>query len=183
MKRLAVIFALYVAAIFCGCSSEYSNVRQLLKEFERTEIILPGDMLLISNGNISLYNGSLSAAGTFFIYYQSVDCSDCLASKLGSLIPLYALASERGLDVKCVIAPVEGAVQGMIEKLTKLNSPYELYLDTSDSFSRLNTALPPDSRFHTFCTDTSGRPFFVGNPCSDAKSYKLFIKSLKSRSL
>ena len=174
------LLLLFTTLMLSSCSSEYAKVRKELKLFERSAIELPSDMLIISEGKVQPYQGSTLTDNTFFIYYPSVDCSDCLASKLSALFPLYSLMKESGFKMKCIISPADGSSDELVSKLTSIISPYDLYLDVSDSFSYLNRSLPPDSRFHFFCTDSSGKPFFVGNPCSDVKSYKLFVKLIKS---
>lgn len=173
------VVLLSMTLMLSSCSSEYAKVRKELKLFERSAIELPSDMLIISEGKVQPYQGSTLTDNTFFIYYPSVDCSDCLASKLSALVPLYSLMKESGFKMKCIISPADGSSDELVSKLSSINSPYDLYVDVSDSFSNLNQSLPTDSRFHLFCTDSSGKPFFVGNPCSDAKSYKLFVKLVK----
>lgn len=173
------VVLLFMTLILSSCSSEYTKVRKELKLFERSAIELPSDMLIISEGKAQPYRGSTLTSNTFFIYYPSVDCSECLASKLSAVVPLYSLMKESGFKMKCIISPADGSSDELVSKLTSIISPYDLYVDVSDSFTYLNRYLPSDTRFHFFCTDSSGKPFFVGNPCSDVKSYKLFVKLIK----
>ena len=181
--RSCFIILLLSLAFSTACSSDYLRIRKELTKFENNEIILPQDMILIVGDRVEPYQGSLSSAKTFFIYYPSVDCSDCLASKLASLVPLRSLAAEKGFEVKCVISPVEGVRSELINKLSGINLPDSLFIDQSDSFLTLNQDMPLDPRFHIFSTDSSGKLFFVGNPCSDVRLFKLFIKTLKHKLL
>lgn len=181
MKKFSAILSLILSmVVLSGCTSEYSKIRRELIEFEKTEVEIPSDMLVVSGGKVHPFHGAKTLAKTFVVYYPSVDCSDCMASELSNLIPIYSLMQERGIFFKCIMSPADGLIDDLLLKLSDIKYPYDIYLDTSNAFSSLNHSLPSDPRFHLFCTDSRGKPFFVGNPCLNQKSYNLFIKTLKN---
>ena len=168
----------FFSMAFSACDSDYLNVRKQLSTFESSAIVLPTEMLLIAKGRVTTVSDQ-NIAKTFFIYFESVDCSDCLSGQLASFSRIITLAQENGLQVKCIISPRLDEAGELIKKLTELHNYLDLYVDVSSSFHELNPNLPYDKRFYLFCTDKDGKPFFVGNPCIDKHNYKLFIKSLK----
>lgn len=170
------------SVVFSSCDSEYLIVRKQLSIFENSVIVLPPELLLISKGRVTTISNQKTTK-TFFIYFESVDCSDCLANKIASLQKIYTISEENSIDVKCIISPNPDGEGDIIKRLIEMQLPFDLYVDASYSFHEINPSLPYDQRFYMFCTDNEGKPFFVGNPSLNKKYYDLFIKTTKKHLL
>ncbi len=180
MKLDMLLFALLICSVLItnACDSDYHSVRKQLSVFESSVVVLPPDLLLISNGDI-INTSDQNTANIFFIYHESVDCSDCFSRMIASLNRIITISYENNLEVKCVISPKPGDEAELIRKLNVIKLPFDFYIDYTCSFHALNPNLPNDQRFYMFCTDNESKPVYVGDPSTNKHNYNLFLRSLK----
>ncbi|MBR6414669.1 MAG: hypothetical protein IKS22_01005 [Bacteroidales bacterium] len=150
-----------------------------IKHFKQTTIVFPENTLMIRNGAANTCASMFNKRTTFVIYYEDDDCQECDIAHLSDLMPLYSLADEQNIDIRCLFSPKENEVRDVIEHLKSSGFGYDVFVDIEHSFKQSNPEFPADKRFHMFCVNDQSRPIFVGNPCTNRNAYNVFLKSMK----
>ena len=65
-------------------------------------------------------------------------------------------------------------------QLSIANHPEHIYIDSFNTFSKINQHIPTDQRFHSFLVDSNGKPIFVGNPLSNMRLAEIFHDIIQS---
>lgn len=179
IKFLSKLFLIVLIPILMchGCASRES--RNTIKAMCKSELKLPSDMLEIIEGKVRPYQDDNIDKGLMVIYYDKAECGSCRISKLNMLDTLYRLSETSGkFNMLVVFSPKDEELEEILSLLTAKQYPYPVVLDISGEFSRLNSFVPEDSRFHSFLTDTNRKPIFIGNPLYSTELWNIFIKKI-----
>lgn len=181
MSTKAFKYCLIVLALLSviGCKPEVRQMAKAIKLFKQTTIVFPENTLIIRNGAANTCTSMFNKRTTFVIYYEENDCQECDIAHLSDLAPLYSLADEQNIDICCLFSPKEDEVRDVIELLKSSGFGYDVFVDIEHSFKQSNPELPADKRFHIFCVNHESKPVFIGNPYTNKKAYKTFLKSIK----
>ena len=174
-------FLIILSVIFTtSCKTEKSELRLLLEEFEKKQIVLPRDMIMIKEGKICPYlNRDNKDLNTMVFYIGEEECSDCRISHLWDYSELFELSQETGsFEIMIIFSPLEEDISYVQDRILSTYFPYPVYLDIHSLFSDLNK-LPDDIRFHTFLLDSDGYPILIGNPLDNKRIRTLFNHILK----
>ena len=172
------LFIILTFFIVCqGCASK--ETRRTVKAMLKSELILPTNMLEITNGIVKTYHDNDINKALMVIYYDKAECGSCRISKLNMLDTLYNLSETSDkFNMLVVFSPNEEEFNEILSLLKDKQYPYPVTLDISGDFLRLNSFIPEDSRFHCFLTNSNRKPVFVGNPLYSTELWNLFIKTL-----
>ena len=163
-----------------SCKTEKGELRLLLEEFEKTQIVLPSDMIMIKEGKICPYlKRDHKDMNTMVFYIGEGECSDCRISHLWDYSELFELSQETGtFEIMIIFSPIEEDISYVQDRILSTQFSYPVYLDIHSLFSELNK-LPDDIRFHTFLLDSDGYPILIGNPLNNKRIRTLFNHIIK----
>jgi hypothetical protein len=67
----------------------------------------------------------------------------------------------------------------MTRYLSDRELEYPIYIDLDYRFLSLNPSIPTDPRLHSMLIDSTGRPFFVGDPSKSGQMMEAFSLALE----
>lgn len=115
------------------------------------------------------------------IFVDSTQCSTCRIGHLSEYIALQKESIQTGCFMLTVIlSPPVNDYKNIVHLLETYKFPFPVYVDKNHSFRKENGFIPDDSRFHTFLTDQSHRPVFVGDPTRSDRLRHLFEQALQN---
>lgn len=165
--------------LFPGCDSEKTKIRRVLEDFEKTQIVIPEDMMMIQDGEVRPYHVPDSLP-IFIVYAAPKECSACKVAHLGDYEELFELGREfPNFHVMVILSPSADKVDEVRDRLSEVQFRHSVYLDCYSDFASGN-AIPDDPRFHCFLLDRERFPVFVGNPIAGKDLRNLFEKYLFS---
>ncbi len=160
-------------------SCQTRNLAKELEAFSKVSISFPEDMLKIENGQKSPA-GEIASIPTLVLYHDSLSCSNCVIAHLYEKSKLYDYAdSLRRFQIITIFSPKESEIKKVIKDVELKGFSWPVYVDRSCSFIERNKHIPKDKRFHSFFTDETGKPIFVGDPTANGNLWELFEKAIE----
>lgn len=139
MKRVVFILVLSCFSVLSLSSCVESRIRKELKEFSRTTVVIPENLVKVDGMNITEYGNSAFGKAVMVVYYDSTECTECRLSHLYELNPLYELSDKYdGFEVVTIFSPVITEYDALMENLVKLRFAHPLYVDMSGDFMKNN---------------------------------------------
>lgn len=178
MKYIISLYSLIsICLIMASCTERY-RLKVMMKDFMKTEIVIPDDLECIYHREINTINLDSIKESVFIIYYDSLDCSSCRIGRLTDNYPLYEMADSIGFSLMTIFSPPIDELDEVRLHLMLSSHSIPIYLDTNGTFRRLNHTIPTDLRFHKFFVAPDSHPAFVGDPLASHKLSELFEKVL-----
>ena len=175
------MFILTAILLFVSCQSDKNTVRKTLSDFEKEQIEIPSDMLMIKQGSPAPYR-ILDSLPLLILYVSPEECSQCRIDHLIETYEMFQISEDSDeFQFLIILSPEPDVVEDVKDKLMAMNFNYPVYLDLYGDFSRQNR-IPTDLRFHCFLTDLERHPVIVGNPISDEKIKTLMFRYLSENS-
>lgn len=171
----------FLCICFIAYSCENRRVSNVLRSFQKSVVVIPEDLQSVDNRDVVLCGEQEECSPVLIIYYDSLSCSTCQIGHLTDLLELYELSDSLGtFKVMTIFSPKQEEYDDVIKNLMLKGFEYPVYVDYRGSFRRKNSCIPADSRFHSFLTDKSGHPVYVGNPIASDGLWNLFLKVLQN---
>ena len=141
MKRAVFILVLSCFSVLSLSSCVESRIRKELKEFSRTTVVIPENLVKDSG----------FGKAVMVVYYDSTECTECRLNHLYELNPLYELSDKYdGFEVMTIFSPVITEYDALMENLVKLRFAHPLYVDMFGDFIKNNPDIPDDALYHCF---------------------------------
>ena len=160
--------------------SERQKLRKTMSKFVQTEIQIPDDLECVYNREVTIINKDTLKPYKLIVYYDSLDCSSCRISHLMDIYPLYDMSDTCDFSVVTIFSPKKENLEEVKFQLSIANHPEHIYIDSFNTFSKINQHIPTDQRFHSFLVDSNGKPIFVGNPLSNMRLAEIFHDIIQS---
>ena len=121
------------------------------------------------------------------VYWDSTFCLSCnlrILYQWHNYIDSVNRQNDNSLIPVFVFAPSKKQLHedDFTDILKKTNFEYPPFVDTTNSFRRMNPQIPSDQIFHTFLFDNMGNAVLVGNPLRNKNVDELLKKVLEARS-
>lgn len=163
--------------MYVSCS-RYLAEKKTLARFEKEKIVIPQDLICISEGTLYNYVPPV-AKGRFCIIYDSLTCSVCNIAHLEYDDNLYSIAKQSGkFDVLIIFVPRAEESSVILKMIIKKKHKNPVLLDTNGSFFKNNPKIPMEIPYHYFLVNQDGFPIFVGDPNSSKVLFELFNKAV-----
>lgn len=174
----SIILILLTLVFVTGCCAD--DIRSTLRMMYDSKVVIPIDMITITNGTISPYSYSYKdSVSLLVIYYDYKECGQCRISNLYQLDTLFRLAeSSNKFEVLVVFSPLIEETSVIVSQLVEYKYSYPISVDISGSFLDSNKFIPEDGKYHSFLTDKMRHPVFVGNPLGSSELWKVFMNKL-----
>ena len=161
-----------------SCSEE-KKIEELLQGFMRKKIYLPETLEMVYEHQIKKVAINADYAN-LVIYFDSTECSKCIINKLFIYDKLYEYeVNSNKFNILMIFSPRDEEYDAVVTELMVADYLYPIYIDYRGEFSKHNTSIPTDRRFHSFLLDKDGHPVFVGNPVSNETMWNLFENALE----
>ena len=178
--RIITVASIILISIFHSSCSEKVKIRRMMQDFIESEIHIPNDLECIFNRELTTINKDELKSNKLIIYYDSLDCSSCRISHLMDIYPLYDMSDTCDFSVVTIFSPKKENLEEVKFQLSIANHPEHIYIDSFNTFRKINQHIPTDQRFHSFLVDSNGKPIFVGNPLSNMRLAEIFHDIIQS---
>lgn len=178
MRTRLFVLVLFSFVLLTGC--EQFRLRKQLQSFMSMELILPRDVLMITNGRIASSN--LETTKPVLVFYHGPEsCSSCVINHMYDYLSgLEEILAGGKCEIIILFSPSGEDSNEVIDRVRELEFPLPICVDRYCDFPRGNKDFPRDERFHCFLLNTKSYPVFVGDPLSSKRLYDLFEKVLES---
>ena len=175
MKKLLLLIYIYILFSLVSCTyvKTYIDVRN----FEKQVINFPEVITSIEYGEIKDVHCSFTGP-IFIVYFGPEDCLDCKLAHLSDYYPLFALSDEFAFNIMLLVSPSVDEHSRVMSIIKDGKYQFPVFIDSGNAFSLQNRNILNDSRFNHFLIDDNRHPVFVGNPLSNRRLYRQFIKQL-----
>ena len=167
----SIIFIIFwLSIIGCGQSNHY--IEERLKEFIGTEIIIPGDLLLLNNTANPIRK---DAKYKIISYVDSASCTSCYLDRF-SQAWTDMIDNFKDMDFSLFIIFHSEDIEGIrtLFNSYKLNIPF--FIDCYGDFKNSNN-IPLEGLFHTFLL-RDNTVTLVGTPFSNSKLLELYKQEM-----
>lgn len=176
--RFLLIPLLVFSYATISCNDTF-RINKKLHNFLTTEIVIPTDLVCISNRQVSKICMDTLNSYKLIVYYDSLSCSSCEISHLATISPLCNMLNNHSCSVLIIFSPKAIDLDNILLQLKIANYSMPVYIDSNKTFCRLNGSVSDNSHYHCFCMDESNKPIFVGNPLSNVNDIKRLLKIMK----
>ncbi|MDD7454826.1 MAG: hypothetical protein PUK70_01040 [Bacteroidales bacterium] len=173
------IFAVMLSLLL-PCSCRDYRVGRRMKAMMENPIVIPER--LSTAWRDTVITGSVALCHPLLvIHVDSSYCSTCVIPKLNRYSPLYAQSlSEGTFRLAVIVSSPHGEARHICHQVGLHHFDFPVYVDLENEFDLLNPSIPSDRRFHSFLTDSLGRPRLIGDPTASEHLMKIFNEVLKS---
>lgn len=172
--RYVVICAFFICFFSCN-NSELRELKLLMKEWERKEILFPKETKFTKLGAVVSDTLIITSNYKILVYVDSIGCTNCKLqlAKWKKILSELELTTNGNVRVLFFMHPKE---RKEIQYLLKRdNFTHPVCIDEADSLNKLNH-FPADERFHTFLLDKNNKVLAIGNPIHNPKIKELYMK-------
>lgn len=172
--RYVTICAFFICFFSCN-NSEVCELKLLIKEWERKEILFPKETNFTKLGAVTSDTLIITSNYKILVYVDSAGCTNCKLQlpKWKKIISELDLTTNGNVQVLFFMHPKEKKEIQYLLKRDNFNHP--VCIDEADSLNKLNH-FPADERFHTFLLDENNKVLAMGNPIHNPKVKELYMK-------
>lgn len=179
MIRLFKLFCVVLLMSLYGCNriNDYNNIRRVAGK----TITFPIDMKFVDGYNPYYVNVD-SAKATFLFWIDNTQCSTCHLSNLGFFNKVFDFCrdSVENVNVMILFTPSDDKREDFMDVAYYREREMPIYIDENDSFSKMNSFIPKDIRYHSFLLNSRNEIILVGDPTADIAIWDLYKKVVYS---
>lgn len=175
MKLIIALISCFALAVSCN----NAPIDKIVQSMMGQEVIIPTTLTLYSK------NTELDATNNEFltkliVYLDSTECSSCAFNSMyiWEKLLIYSKTSKNKLDIIFIAAPKEEDTTHVVNSIISNNDDCPIYLDKHHDFSKTNSFIPKDNKFHTFLLDKNNKIIMIGNPTKSDKLFQLLHKKI-----
>lgn len=171
VKKIIPLICAVCIPFLCGCKSR--EIRNVLEQMMREEVILPDNMTRIQKGKVDTVK-TVTTKPTLIIWIDSLQCSSCRVNQLHRYYELYEKAKKDAtFEMLILFSPVKRDILYLTHMLLVRNFSFPVYIDSNNDFPLFNT-IPDAPEYHSFLLDRGRKPIYVGDPTINNKLWSLF---------
>ncbi len=176
-KALSILLLLLsVTAILTSCNRRKREIARLVKNWQHKEILFPDNLEAKIFGRDTVCPELFKKKYKILNYIDTTGCTAC-QTKFYEWQLRKREADSLRLDAAFLfIATVEFYEE--LETLQQINKcKIPIFYDREGKLMQLNR-LPIERGFHTFLLDSANRVVLIGNPATNEKLWKLYLKRM-----
>ena len=160
---IPVLVTVSLCFFLTGCGRFY--LRKNLKQMIGSTVMLPTDMSMVINGEITTVPNNLIFRPKLVVYIDTSGCSMCRISNIADY-EYFKDTSNIANAFEIVLLVAEGEIERIPISRIVADQDYKIpvYIDKEGTFLKDNPQIPYDWRYHSFFVDSFGKIVFVGDP-------------------
>ena len=169
----------------CACTSmKEKEMLEIVSQWEKRQIIIPEDTAFVIYQRFK-EDRQVPMSYDKFAVLSYVDSTGCMSCKLqlpewGKFI--YVLDSISHHTIPCLFVFHPKHKEELVSFLKRTGFSYPVFIDTSDSFNRLNQ-FPEEDAFRTFLIDNDNRVLAMGNPIHNPYVRQLYLDIIQCKEI
>ena len=178
MKRSA-LFVLLLTLVLVATGCEEMRLRSQVRKLMASTVVLPEKVIRIAGEEMLPMPDSLREKAKLIIYIDSLECRSCRFSKIPMYERIIPSAESYGVAVMIMMANRTYSGITLAQYLSDIDLGVPIYVDEESVFLSMNSAIPADTRLHSFLVNRQGTPVLIGDPVLSPGIAELFERMLR----
>ncbi|MDR2911258.1 MAG: hypothetical protein LBV47_07860 [Bacteroidales bacterium] len=170
-----LINILLVIVVFYSCNSQQKDVKNIVREWQGREIVVPQQIEYKILGRDTLCTDFWNRPYKILTYIDSVGCSSCQMG-LPYWQSLIEIVEHQQLDVAIVFVIHSSNYPLLSTELKAFEFNYPVVYDYDNSFDKLNHF--PPAPYRTFLLDKDNKVQLIGSPIDTPQVWELYKKMI-----
>lgn len=177
MKTFVLLFIISVLFFLLACKKSTTDIEQLVKEWNRKEIIFPERVVFTKLGHDTVAYETSNSQYRIITYIDSSGCTSCRMQldRWKNVIAEFDSVTSHSVPILFFIFPKNKSDIQFMLKYKKFD--YPVCLDLDNSLGKLNK-FPLQEKYQTFLLDKDNKVILIGNPTYNYKIKELYLEFL-----
>ena len=155
------------------------RLRSQVRKLMASTVVMPEKVIRIAGEEVLPMPDSLREKAKLIIYVDSLECGSCRLTKIPAYERILPLAESYGVEVMIMMANRTYSGITLAQYLSDIDLGVPIYVDEESVFLSMNSAIPADTRLHSFLVNRQGTPVLIGDPVLSPGIAELFERMLR----